>query len=353
MASFTTFTLPRRSRAATPHRWSTGIKIAAGVGIAGIGVGGYWLYRHIEATAAMNSGATGLGASTPSTPSTPTTGGTTFTVQGMALRTRATQVGYPLQVVGTVSPTLTGSGAVLTVTDQTGTTLATVSKGTTITVNITESTAGVYGIRWAITENGATIVQSPSPLVGYWIDPSATNAISLFAGSELAMQDYLNAWPYQPGVASASNIFSYTVQNTLAGTEFGYTVAGLQHTVTNGIVTNTVLAIPFGAKVTYVAKGTDPVLNTYTLIGKMVNGHLWQVYAQAPSTSTKGSGSTSGSGSGSTNSTTLAQAQAQYASLTSQYASLTSQSNTNTQTLAALEAQLTVIQTQLAALKTQ
>ncbi len=105
-----------------------------------------------------------------------------------------------------------------------------------------------------------------------------------FKGHAALMQAYLAKYRPQSGVATAQNALAWQLYDDLLGTEFGYTVAGLQHTVTNGIVTNTVLAIPAGATVVYQTLGANPYNPAESLIGKYVtvSGQapvLWQVYS--------------------------------------------------------------------------
>lgn len=345
------------------RQWAAGTKAivwaGVGVGVGGLGYVGYRLVERSKASATSSSSTSSTtSSSTPPTSSQPSSSGTTFTVGTLYLATRAVQVGDPLQIRGTISPTLTSSGAVLTFTDQTGTTLATVSQGTTIAVNVTEATQGAYQISWTLTENGTTLAQSSTPMTGYWIDPTSASALATFGGNQLALQDYLAAFPYQAGLQTVSNALSYAIQNTLAGTEFGFTVAGLQHSVSNGIVTNTVLPIPSGASVSYVSKGSDPVTAGYELVGKVVNGQLWQVYAQPSSSS--GSGSSGSSGSGSSGSSGSSGTAAQLAQLQTEVNTLTSQIATAQQTLKGLQTQasgypstISQLQSQLATLKQQ
>lgn len=339
------------------RQWSVGTKAAMwagiGVGIGGLGYVGYRLVERGKTTSTPSSStASSTSSSTPPTSSSPSSSGTTFTIGTLYLATQATQIGNPLQIRGAISPTLTNTGATLTFTDQNGRTLATVTQGTAIGVNVTEATQGAYRISWTLTENGTTLAQSSTPMTGYWIDPTSASALAIFGGNQLALQDYFAAFSYQAGVQSVSNALSYAIQNTLAGTEFGHTVAGLKHTVSNGIVSNTVLAVPSGASVTYQSLGNDPVAAGYSLTGKYVNGALWQVYPALASSS--GSGS---SGSGSSGSSGTA---AQLAQLQAEVTTLTGQIATAQQTLNGLQAQasgypatISQLQSQLATLKQQ
>lgn len=323
--------------------WNRNTKTALwiGGGLA-VGAGAYFgvkaLERHVPTSA------------TAPVTARPSTSGATFTVGTVFLRTTATRTGYPLTVQGSVSPTLTGSGVTLTIQDAQGHTLATVTSGTAFAVNVTESTAGAYALTWTLAEQGRVLARSRTPFTGYWIDPTASNALVLFAGNATALQDYLAAFPYQAGVQTPANALSYAVQNTLAGTEFGFAVAGLKHSVANGIVTNTVVSVPSGASVSYVSKGSDPVTAGYELVGKVVNGQLWQVFAQPSSSSGSGSSGSSSSGSGgsSGSNTTLSQQQALYQSNLATLTALQQQSSTNAAELTSLQAAIAQLQAQLA-----
>jgi hypothetical protein len=109
-----------------------------------------------------------------------------------------------------------------------------------------------------------------------------------FRGRVALMQAYLDHHPPTPGVVTAANALAYQLADDLAGTNFGYAVAGLQHTIRNGVVTNTPLPVPAGATVAYyqmVETPTNPYNPAQALIGKYVTPPggtqvLWQVFPQ-------------------------------------------------------------------------
>lgn len=101
-----------------------------------------------------------------------------------------------------------------------------------------------------------------------------------FKGNATLMRQYLADHPIQNGVDTPQNALAWQLMDDLAGTQFGYQVQGLQHTQVGNTVTNTLLPIPTGAAITFAALQVNPYLSSQVLIGKFVNGVLWQVYSQ-------------------------------------------------------------------------
>lgn len=311
-----------------------------GLGVAAAGGAGFAIYRATRPAGALAPSQSSGGTGPTTQPS-----GASFQVTGLQIRPLAQQVGKPVQLTGTITPSLTGTGAVLTVTDQTGRTLGTMTSGSHLALSLTEGTPGLYTFAWTISQGGQVLVSSPTPatLHALWVDPTATNALALFGGKVALLQSYLAAYPYQSGVQSPANALSYAIQNTLAGTEYGYRVAGLTHQIANGVVTNTVLTPPAGSHITYTTLGPDPIATGYVLIGKSVNGDLWQVYPAKASGSSGGSGSSGASA--------LAAAKAQYQSLVQQEAALKQQVASQQSAIASLEAAVSQLTSQLQAVQ--
>lgn len=104
-----------------------------------------------------------------------------------------------------------------------------------------------------------------------------------YHGNAALMRRYLMAHPPRVGVDTPQNALAWQLMDDLAGTQFGYTVSGIQHTLTQGVVSNTPKAPPAGAVPRYAVLGINPFNAGQRLIGKyyIFNGAqaLWQVYA--------------------------------------------------------------------------
>lgn len=107
-----------------------------------------------------------------------------------------------------------------------------------------------------------------------------------FRGNVALMRRYLAAHPPKAGVDTAQNALAWHLMDDLAGTQFGYTVAGVVHTQQGNTVSNTLRPIPSGSQVDYAILGANPYRSGSILIGKYVtppggSQELWQVYSQA------------------------------------------------------------------------
>ena len=135
------------------------------------------------------------------------------------------------------------------------------------------SAGTVVGVGVGLAFSGAI----PSYSAAFGIFPTTAAG---FKGNASLMRRYLTHHAPQTGITTPQNALAWQLYDDLVGTQFGYPVVGVRHTQTGNTVTNTLLPIPTGATVTYATLGSNPYAPTQTLIGKYVNGQLWQVYSQ-------------------------------------------------------------------------
>ena len=290
-----------RNATGRPRTMHWGWWLAGGVGVAGAGTVGYLLSRpHVAPTAVRPSPSISSGSGTSHQ-------GVAYTVSGVQPSALASEVGMPIRLTGTVSPTLTGTGVTLVFADGAGTTLAT----------------------------------SATPVQLIWVEPESAAAAAVFGGNIAAIRSWLAAYPYQSGVDTPTNALSYQLTNSLDGTEWGYSVAGLRHTNNGTTVTNTVVPFPSGVTPTFKTLGADPVAAGYVLIGKYAGSQLWQVYPSKPP---------SASGGGSSSSGTVTAAEHKLASLESEHTTLSQQAASLDHDVQQLESTVSQLQSELAAL---